>query len=275
MTTAQFERLRDTLARYPNRIVACSGGVDSMLLADVAVSLAPDSTIVAHSVSPAVPAAATERVGRVATELGWRLELVRSAEFDDQRYLDNPVDRCYFCKINLYDELDRLAAGLRHLGNWVLMSGANAEDLGEYRPGLRAAAEHGVRHPYVEANFSKADIRRLTRGRGRAWHDLAAAPCLASRLYTGTPVTPSILRAIEHGEEALRQRTGLMVVRCRVRGTEVLVEVPEKHRYLVDGGALTQITGAVRRYAPELQPARLDHAAYAPGRAFVRLERKN
>jgi uncharacterized protein len=259
------------LARYPHRIIACSGGVDSLLLADIASAEGPDTTIVAHSVSPAVPGAASERVATVAADLGWRLEVVVSAEFDDPRYLDNPVNRCYFCKTNLYDELDRLVATVPAGGDWVLMSGANVDDLGEYRPGLDAAREHDVRHPYVEAGLSKRDIRALAQAGGRDWHDLPASPCLSSRVYTGTQVTPGRLRSIERGEDVLRSRTGIRVARCRVRGSDVLVEVSDEDRHLIDDSVLAEVTVEMRKYTPGLGPARLDDSAYAPGRAFVGL----
>ncbi len=136
---ALTDALADALADHPRRIIACSGGVDSLLLADLAHQAAPDTTVIAHSVTPAVPRAATERVRRTAHALGWQLRLVESAELSDDRYLANPVDRCFFCKTNLYDELERIAAHLAGANDgWTLMSGANVDDLGEYRPGLLA-----------------------------------------------------------------------------------------------------------------------------------------
>jgi len=272
MTSTSPARLRDALADHPRRIIACSGGVDSLLLADVAHQAAPGTTLVAHSVTPAVPRAATERLQRSAAALGWDLRLVESAELSDDRYLANPVDRCFFCKTNLYDELERIAAALPDDG-WTLMSGANVDDLGEYRPGLLAAAEHQVRHPYVEAGLGKPEIRALAAARSRDWHDLPAAPCLASRLYTGTPVTPGLLRSVEEGEITARRLTGLEVLRCRVRGSEVVVEVPAADRRQVTTAVLDEILAAMRPHAPQLEVIGLDPEPYAPGRAFVQLTR--
>jgi uncharacterized protein len=264
--------LLDALADHPRRIIACSGGVDSLLLADVAHQSAPGTTLVAHSVTPAVPRAATERVRRTAAALGWELRLVESAELSDDRYLANPVDRCFFCKTNLYDELDRIVAHLAGANDgWTLMSGANVDDLGEYRPGLIAAAEHDVRHPYVEAGLGKPDIRALAATRSRDWHDLPAAPCLASRLYTGTPVTPGLLRAVEEGEITARRLTGLEVLRCRVRDSEVVVEVLGNGRASVTTVVLDAVLAAMRAHAPQLSTIDLDPEPYAPGRAFVQL----
>ena len=271
MTTTPEARLREVLAAHPRRIVACSGGVDSLLLADVA-SEAPGTTVVAHSVTPAVPRAATDRVRRVAAALGWRLQLVESAEFSDDRYLHNPVDRCFFCKTNLYTELDRVAAGLDvPEGDWTLLSGANTDDLGEYRPGLLAAERHAVRHPYVEAGIGKAGIRALAAARGRDWHDLPAAPCLASRLYTGTPVTPGLVRAVEAGEATATGLTGVRVLRTRVRGSDVLVEVGTDDRAEVGATVLDAVLAAMREHAPGLISIALDPRPYAPGRSFVHL----
>lgn len=258
------------LADLPTRLVACSGGVDSMLLATLAHRAAPSRTVVVHDVTPAVPAAATARVLDHGRAEGWYLELVRSAEFDDERYLANPQDRCYHCKSHLYTALDDLAARAGLTGATVL-SGANTDDLGEYRPGLRAAAEHGVRHPYVEAGVGKDGIREIARSLGLSFAELPASPCLASRLYTGTRVTPGRLRAVEVGEELARRITGIDVLRCRLRGDEVLVEVGAEDRSLVDADVLGAVVAAMRRVEPSLAGAVLDERPYRPGRALLPL----
>lgn len=262
--------LATALAAHPHRVVACSGGVDSLLLAGLAHEAAPRTTVVAHSVTPAVPAAATDRVRRVAGELGWHLVLVDSPEFDDERYLANPVDRCYFCKSNLYAELERIVAELPAAqAGWTLLSGANTDDLGEYRPGLLAATEHAVHHPYVEAGVGKAGIRALARARDHAWHDLPAAPCLASRLYTGTAVTPGLVRAVEAGEAIATRLTDEPVLRTRIRDDVVLLELPAASRHRVDDRVLSAVLTVMRRHAPHLAAAELDPEPYAPGRSFV------
>ena len=197
------------------RVIACSGGIDSMLLATVAHRQAPGATTVAHAVSPAVPAEATTRVRSWGQREGWQVEIVSSGEFDNEDYLRNPVNRCYYCKSRLYDSLDRIAGVIG--GRPTLMSGANTDDLGEYRPGLIAAREHAVRHPYVEADIDKAAIRAIARKLSLPFAALPASPCLASRLYTGTRVTAQRLRAVEESEGAIREATGIEVVRCRIR----------------------------------------------------------
>src|SRR5207249_1462817 len=116
----------------------------------------------------------------------WQLQLVHSREFDDEQYLANPRNRCFHCKRHLYGELAALSARLPEFEGWTLLSGANLDDLGEYRPGLEAAAERAVRHPFIETGIGKAQIRAIARVAGLSFSELPASPCLASRLYTGT-----------------------------------------------------------------------------------------
>ena len=135
-----------------------------------------------HAVSPAVPEEATERVKRLAATQGWRLRIVDAREFADENYLANPVDRCFFCKTNLYGCI------ARHIDAQIL-SGANLDDLREYRPGLEAAKRHSVRHPYLEAEIDKRAVRSLARELGLgALSELPAAPCLSSRVETGIAI---------------------------------------------------------------------------------------
>ncbi|MEM9522043.1 MAG: ATPase [Actinomycetota bacterium] len=260
--------LVDVLTSIDRPVVACSGGVDSLTLASVAHEHAPAATIVAHAVTPAVPAAATARVLRYAREYGWNLDLVEPGEFADERYLSNPVDRCYFCKTHLYDEIaGHLARAFD--GQGTILSGANLDDLGEYRPGLKAADEHEVRHPFVEAGFAKADIRHLAGELGLDAADLPASPCLASRLYTGTRVDAARLKAVELGESMLTELTGIEVVRCRIREDEVMIEVEESVRPSVTSDVLEAVGAAMRVAAPELGDPVLDDRPYRPGRAFL------
>jgi uncharacterized protein len=200
---------------------------------------------------------------------GWTLHTVRSGEFDDEAYLSNPTDRCYHCKSNLYDALGELRDSLTESSDAVILSGANVDDLGEYRPGLAAAAERDVRHPYVEAGVTKAEIRAIARHLGLVEADLPASPCLASRLYTGTRVTPSRLRAIEAGEALVRERAGVSIVRCRVRDDAVLVEVPASQAHLIDELLLSGIADTMTLIEPSITSVELDESEYRPGRAFV------
>ena len=260
-------RIERALLDIRPRIIACSGGIDSTLLATLAHRLAPEDTVVAHAVSPAVPAEATARVRDWAVKERWRLEIVRSGEFADERYLSNPVNRCYFCKSNLYSALKDIAAALP--ADATLVSGANVDDLGEYRPGLEAAAENGVRHPWIEAELTKADIRAIARELGLPFAELPASPCLASRLYTGTRVTAPRLRAVEDGERLIRERTGVEVVRCRIREDALIVEVGDADRGRITEALLEEVNQIAQAAEPQIKGAELDAKAYSPGRAFV------
>jgi uncharacterized protein len=263
-----LERIHASLATCSPRIIACSGGVDSLLLATLAHRADSSGTVIAHALSAAVPREATERVVAAARAEGWTLELVHSGELDDDEYLRNPTDRCYHCKRHLYETLDALAGRLRHLAGWVLLSGANTDDLGEYRPGLLAAAEHGARHPFVEAEVAKRDIRAIATQLGLPFSDLPASPCLASRLYTGTRVTER-LRAVELGEAILRASSAVAVLRCRVRDDEVRVEVEESDRAKITTDLLDLTLSAMRLACPSLIGIRLDERPYRPGRAVL------
>jgi uncharacterized protein len=194
--------------------------------------------------------------------------VVRSPEFADEAYLSNPRNRCLHCKRHLYATLDGLSARLPRVREWTVLSGANVDDLGEYRPGLDAAAERGVRHPYIEAQIDKAGIRAMARAADLDFADLPASPCLASRLYTETRVTAARLRAVEIGEEVLGTLTGIAVSRCRVRDDHVLIEVAQADRSRVTVAVIDRVASAMRAAEPRLISVRLDPEPYRPGRAF-------
>lgn len=261
------QRIEAVLDAIGPLVIACSGGIDSMLLAVIAHRRARANVMVAHAISPAVPEDGTARVLDWAAREGWALHTVRSGEFEDESYLSNPVNRCYFCKSNLYDSLQAIGDSLG--ANGTIVSGANLDDLGEYRPGLIAASEKGVRHPWIEAKIGKADIRALAHQLALPFADLAASPCLASRLYTGTRVTAERLRAIHACEALIRERTGITVVRCRIRGASMIVEVGDADRDLIGSALLRDVLTLAKTHEAALHEAVLDDAAYRPGRAFV------
>lgn len=199
--------------------VAVSGGVDSMTLAEAAHRSAARAAMF-HAVSPAVPPAATDRVRRHARMHGWDLHVVGAGEFEDPAYRANPVNRCYFCKSNLY-------ARLRSATDAVICSGTNTDDLGDFRPGLTAAAEKGVRHPFVEAGIDKAGIRAMARASGLDdLAELPAQPCLSSRIETGLAIDPDDLAMIDRVERWLTERLGPGDIRCRVTRSGLRIELP-------------------------------------------------
>lgn len=207
----------------PPLAIAVSGGVDSMTLAAFADRRAPGVHRMIHAVSPAVPAAATARVRAVAADEGWDLVVTGAGEFDDPRYRDNPADRCYFCKTNLYGRIRSLTARR-------IASGANLDDLGDYRPGLIAAAERDVAHPFVMAGMAKAAVRGLARGLDLAdIAELPAQPCLASRVETGIAIDPGDLAFVERAEARLAALTPPgATLRCRITKGGVAVEIGDE-----------------------------------------------
>jgi uncharacterized protein len=163
-----------------------------------------------------------EEAEELARKIGVRHRVIRTEEFADPNYRRNDSNRCYFCKSELYGRLSGL---LGELGVDLIVSGANTDDMGDYRPGLRAASEHGVRHPLQECNLSKADVRALARAWGLPTWDKPASPCLSSRVAYGEDPTPERVQMIDQAEQWLRQR-GLRTLRVRYhKGDLARIEV--------------------------------------------------
>ncbi|HVY99130.1 MAG TPA: hypothetical protein VHA35_06505 [Dongiaceae bacterium] len=213
------DRLETVLARYEALAIAVSGGVDSMTLAAFAHRRRPGFATMVHAVSPAVPATATERVRSLAEAEGWSLTVTEAGEFADPRYRSNPVDRCYFCKSNLYDRIRALTPD-------VMASGANLDDLGDYRPGLLAAAKRDVVHPYIDARMDKAAVRALARRLNLGGiAELPAQPCLSSRIETGIFIDAEDLAFVDRMERRLVEAASEgATIRCRVTAKGVFVE---------------------------------------------------
>ena len=261
---AELRRLRDILGGLTKATIAVSGGVDSMTLASFAhLVLGAGRVRMVHGVSPAVPPAATDRVRAQAETEGWRLHVVDAGEFADERYRANPVNRCFFCKSNLYETLAMMSGG-------VVLSGANTDDLGDYRPGLEAAAASGVRHPYVEAGLAKADVRALARRLGLPeLATLPASPCLSSRVETGIRIEADTLRLIDRVEDWIREALAPETVRCRVRRIGIVLELdPETLGRLGEAGRAALIADARRRF-PGVGDTPVQLTAYERGSAFI------
>jgi pyridinium-3,5-biscarboxylic acid mononucleotide sulfurtransferase len=217
----RIEQLEARIGSLRSCVVAFSGGVDSSLVAALAWRALGNRALAVTAVSPALATGELDGARGVAEAIGIRHETIVTTELEREGYRRNERDRCYHCKTELYDSLSGLAA---RRGYEAVLSGANAEDLGDWRPGLRAAAEHDVVHPLLEAGVGKAEVRVLARALGVPSAEKPASPCLASRIPYGTAVDPAVLAQIDRAELALKG-LGYRVLRVRHHGVMGRVEL--------------------------------------------------
>jgi uncharacterized protein len=237
------EAVLESLAALDGALVAFSGGVDSTLLLRLGRDVLADRCVALTAVSPSFPERERREAEALARSLGVRHVWVESKELERGPYAQNPSNRCYFCRSELFDHCFRI---VRELGLGHVVYGATVDDLGDHRPGMQAAKERGVRAPLLEAGLTKAEIRELSRRLELSTWNKPAMPCLSSRFPTGVPISPERLARVERAENALRD-AGFREVRVRFHEATARIEVGEDEweRFL-DPGLRGRIDAALR-----------------------------
>lgn len=218
----KLNKLRAIMHECDSVLVAYSGGVDSALVMAVAHRELGERALACIGVSPSYPTREMRDAVKLAEQIGVPYRLVNTTEYLDANYAANPTNRCYFCKSELHDQLKKVASAE---GWQMVLDGNNSSDLGDYRPGMAAARERGVRSPLIEANVSKAEVRELAHYLGLPVWDKPAMACLSSRVPHGTAITPELLRQIESAEDVLVD-LGFRQFRVRHHNELARIELP-------------------------------------------------
>lgn len=239
-TTEKMDRLKVNLRDLQSVVVAFSGGTDSVLLMDVAHEVLGDRAVAVIGASPAYPPEEIAEACEVAERLGVRLKIVDTHQLDDPNFVKNDARRCYYCRVELYEVLNRAA---REEGFAAVIDGANLDDTGDYRPGRQGAAEKGVRSPLLEAGLTKSEIRALSKERGLPTWDKPSSPCLSSRFAYGIPISFEVLERLARAEGYLRT-LGFRQLRVRHHDQIARIEIPREDfdRFFADPAIADGVT---------------------------------
>jgi pyridinium-3,5-biscarboxylic acid mononucleotide sulfurtransferase len=233
------EKLLDLLRNMERAIIAYSGGTDSAYLAWAAHQVLGHRAIAITADSASIPESHKRDAEAFARQFGLNHQYIATYEFDNPDYVKNDPDRCFHCKDELFTRLEQVAA---ERGITNIIYGVNVDDLGDYRPGQKAARIHEAQAPLVDANLTKAEIRELSRLAGLPTWDRPASACLSSRIPYGTPVTPETIKTVETGEEAIRA-LGFRQFRVRFHGELVRIEIaPEEMERALSSEVAAQFT---------------------------------
>ncbi len=269
--TEKIEVIQAEISRFPKVAIALSGGIDSITLTRIAGLLSNDSLEVYHAISPAVPPEATERVRALSKKYGWKLIEIYSGEFSDERYLTNPINRCFYCKQSLYTAISAISQKT----SAQIFSGTNADDLLEYRPGLEAASNLDVIHPFAKWGVNKAMIRAIALELGLGeLAKLPSSPCLSSRIETGIPIEVSTLQLVHRVENLIHQSLKASVVRCRIRAKSVSVELDDDilNFLMAEDQSIVRndLKNSIRKMVDEHHPSKgIEFVPYITGSAFI------
>ncbi len=247
----KLDALKMEISKYDKLIVAFSGGLDSALLLKVSHMVLGNKVLAVISDSPSIPRSELDAAIDFARETGSRLKVVTTGELENESYSKNPDNRCYYCKTELYEYTTSVAReeGIRFIAN-----GTNLDDLGDYRPGLKAAEEHQVVSPLRDAALTKDDIRSIAKYLELNIWDKPASPCLASRIPYGSPVTPEKLAQVEEAEGFVRS-LGVKELRVRHFGERAVLEVNPLYNNIVEAniGEIRAIFTKIGFYVTEIK----------------------